>query len=78
MTRYEISTPDGLLHRVDAMTHVRDTNGLTLYVEGGKAVAMFPMFNWMRVATEDAAVPTEPEANATGAGEVASPAASGE
>ncbi|MDH0042445.1 hypothetical protein [Pseudomonas juntendi] len=51
MSQYEVSTPDGVLHNIEAATHVRDSNGLTLLVDGGKAVAMFPVFNWMRLVT---------------------------
>lgn len=79
MTKYEVSTPDGVLHRIEAVTHTRDTNGLTLLVDGGKAVAMFPVFNWMRVADvqADAVVSGKP---ASDSGEVgtSSPVAEGE
>ncbi|QBF27168.1 hypothetical protein EXN22_16260 [Pseudomonas tructae] len=57
MTSYEVSTPDGVLHLIEAVTHVRDSNGLTLLVDGGKAVAMFPVFSWMRMSAQVAASP---------------------
>ncbi|MFJ1336772.1 hypothetical protein ACIKP7_01370 [Pseudomonas caricapapayae] len=79
MTKYEVSTPDGVLHRIDAVTHTRDTNGLTLLVDGGKAVAMFPVFNWMRVAAAETEAGAAPKESAE-SGEVGttSPAAEGE
>jgi len=81
-TTYEVSTPDGVLHTIDALTHVRDSNGLTLLSDGGKAVAMFPVFSWMRqvpavVESTDTASSNNASETTT-SGEVVAPAASGE
>ena len=79
MTKYEVKTSDGVIHRIEASTHVLDSNGLTLYVDGGKAVAIFAKFEWMREAAAETAAVVEPEAPAdTGSGEVVTPVASGE
>lgn len=79
MTKYEVSTPDGVLHQIEAVTHTRDTNGLTLLVDGGKAVAMFPVFNWMRVAAVEAEVVAAPKESAeSGEAGTSSPVAQGE
>ncbi|MCO7563559.1 hypothetical protein NJI34_00260 [Pseudomonas sp. S 311-6] len=85
MTTYEVGTPDGILHTIEAITHVRDSNGLTLLVDGGKAVAMFPVFSWMRLAssvvepgTGTTEVISTEAGETTTSGEVAAPAASGE
>lgn len=78
MSQYEVSTPDGVLHRVEAVTRVRDSNGLTLLVEGGKAVAMFPVFNWMRLVNVVVDTGTSSTSETTTSGEVVAPAASGE
>ncbi|WP_207877459.1 hypothetical protein [Pseudomonas sp. 32_A] len=85
MSQYEIKDPDGQVHRIEAVTHVLDSNGLTLYASAGVVVAIFPKFSWMRqqqavvkepVSTGEAGN-TEPEEPAHGA-EVASPVAAGE
>lgn len=79
MTKYEVKTPDGVVHRIEASTHVLDSNGLTLYVDGGKAVAIFSKFEWMREAVADTVVEVGLGASAdSGAGEVVAPVASGE
>lgn len=79
MTQYEVSTPDGVLHTIEAATHVRDSNGLTLLIDGGKSVAMFPVFNWMRVQSVVADTSASTNTSETTASrEVAAPAATGE
>ncbi|WP_442108705.1 hypothetical protein [Pseudomonas sp. NUPR-001] len=79
MTKYEVKTADGVIHRIEASTHVLDSNGLTLYVDGGKAVAIFAKFEWMREAATETSVAVQPEAPAdSGAGEVVTPVAGGE
>lgn len=61
MTQYEVKDPDGQVHRIEALTHVLDSNGLTLYASAGVVVAIFPKFAWMRqvqaVVVEDPSVP---------------------
>lgn len=86
MTQYEVKTPDGLVHRIEAVTHVLDSNGLTLYVSAGAAAAIFPKFDWMRqvqavvadpaTSTDDASTTSAGET--TTSGEVVAPAATGE
>ncbi|MDM9555607.1 hypothetical protein QU926_18460 [Pseudomonas asiatica] len=86
MTKYEVKTPDGLVHRIEALTHVLDSNGLTLYVSAGAAAAIFPKFDWMRQVQSVVADPvtgTENTASSnagdsTTSGEVVAPAATGE
>ncbi|MCE0854017.1 hypothetical protein LU689_29390 [Pseudomonas asiatica] len=78
MTQYQVKDPDGVVHRIEAVTHVLDSNGLTLYASAGVVVAIFPKFSWMRqqqAVVEDSA--TE-EGESTDSGEVVTPAASGE
>lgn len=80
MIKYEVKTPDGLMHRIEAVTHVHDSNGLTLYASAGAVVAIFPKFEWMRQSTavaEDSAGPGQLPGDSS-SGEVAAPAASGE
>ena len=50
MSTYEIKTTDGTIHKITAVTHVRDAMGLTLFADAGRAVAMFPTFDWMRLS----------------------------
>lgn len=80
MSIYKVNTPDGRTHVVEAYTHVRDSNGLTLVAEGGKQVAMFPAFNWMLVSEAEKSEEQAPanETPATDESSVTSPAASGE
>lgn len=77
MTQYQVQTPDGQVHRIEAYTHVLDSNGLTLYASGSAAVAIFPKFDWMRqaqvVVAEQPSVPAESQASGT-----STPVASGE
>lgn len=77
MTQYQVQTPDGQVHRIEAYTHVLDSYGLTLYASGSAAVAIFPKFDWMRqvqaVVADQPSVPTAPQV-----GDTASPVASGE
>lgn len=78
---YEVKTTDGVVHRIDALTHVLDSNGLTLYVTAGSAAAIFPKFEWMRQSAQvaEAPVTTLPStAEATDSSEVSAPVASGE
>lgn len=79
MTNYEVKTADGVLHSIEAVTHVHDSFGLTLYLSEGRAAAIFPKFEWMRqtaVAAEQA--PTAGTTSTTTSGEVVVPAATGE
>lgn len=78
MTKYEVSTPDGVLHIIEAVTHVRDSNGLTLLVDGGKSVAMFPVFTWMRQTATVIDTPAVTLPTSTASAEVSTPAATGE
>lgn len=62
MIQYEIKTPDGQIHRIEAMNHTNDSLGLTLYMTGSAAVAVFPKFEWMRLTQNVVAEkPSEPE-----------------
>lgn len=79
MTQYEVKTADGVMHSIEAVTHVHDSLGLTLYLPAGRAAAIFPKFEWMRqkaVAAEQA--PTAGTTSNTTSGEVVAPAATGE
>ncbi|WP_136474537.1 hypothetical protein [Pseudomonas sp. DG56-2] len=83
MTQYEIKDTDGQVHRIEAVTHVLDSNGLTLYASAGVVVAIFPKFAWMRqvqavVADSSADSTSAPSAEETTSGEVVAPAATGE
>lgn len=77
MTQYQVQTPDGQVHSIEAYTHMLDSNGLTLYLDKGVAVAIFPKFDWMRqaqvVVAEQPSVPVEPQTSGT-----STPVASGE
>lgn len=80
MTQYQVKDPDGVVHRIEAVTHVLDSNGLTLYASAGVVVAIFPKFSWMR---QQQAVVEESTTGAdagetTTSGEVVAPAATGE
>ncbi|PIK76372.1 hypothetical protein [Pseudomonas sp. 382] len=80
MTQYQVKDPDGVVHRIEAVTHVLDSNGLTLYASAGVVVAIFPKFSWMR---QQQAVVVESTTGAeasesTTSGEVVAPAATGE
>lgn len=78
MISYEIKTPDGLIHRIEALNHVNDSLGLTLYKEGSGVVAIFPRFEWMRqvnAVVVDKPVTPDP---VTGNSGTTSPVVSGE
>ena len=81
MSQYEVKTSDGVIHRIEAVTHTNDSLGLTLYGSAGSTVGIFPKIEWMRL------VPAVVETTDTGStdagdtatsGEVVTPAASGE
>ncbi|WP_176506153.1 hypothetical protein [Pseudomonas urethralis] len=86
MTQYEIKDTDGQVHRIEAVTHVLDSNGLTLYASAGVVVAIFPKFAWMRqvqAVVADTATGTDYASSTsagetTTSGEVVAPAATGE
>ncbi|MCE1084720.1 hypothetical protein LU642_29505 [Pseudomonas asiatica] len=79
MTQYEVKDSDGQVHRIEAVTHVLDSNGLTLYASAGAAVAIFPRFAWVRQVQAVVADTTVTDAGeSTASGEVVAPAASGE
>ncbi|MNC03779.1 hypothetical protein D3C81_1680850 [compost metagenome] len=85
MAQYEIKDPDGQIHRIEAVNHVLDSNGLTLYASGSAVVAIFPKFAWMRQVQAVVADPaTSTDTGSTNAGEtttsgeVVAPAATGE
>lgn len=78
MAQYEVKTPDGVLHDIEAVTHVRDSNGLTLLGDEGKTVAMFPSFSWMRLVPAQGQEPVAPVEGATGDAGTSSPVAVGE
>ncbi len=61
MSSYRVKTDDQT-HVIEAFTHTRDSNGLTLLTDGGKAIAMFPTFSWMVIATQPEQKPAEEEA----------------
>ncbi|KPM67597.1 hypothetical protein HB13667_06010 [Pseudomonas putida] len=81
MSQYEVKTADGVVHRIEAVTHTNDSLGLTLYGLAGSTVGIFPKIEWMRLvpavvessdsASTDAGEPTT-------SGEVVAPAATGE
>lgn len=75
---YEVKTPDGVVHRIDALTHVLDSNGLSLYVTGGGAAAIFPKFDWMRQTAKVIETPAVTLPSTTENAEVSTPAATGE
>ncbi|MNP28219.1 hypothetical protein D3C76_1211740 [compost metagenome] len=80
MTQYQVKDPDGVVHRIEAVTHVLDSNGLTLYASAGVVVAIFPKFSWMRqqqAVVEEPASTTD-SGESTTSGEVVAPAATGE
>ncbi|WP_332774424.1 hypothetical protein [Pseudomonas sp. ESBL1] len=69
MAQYEVKTFDGVVHRIEAVTHVLDSNGLTFYANGGVVEAIFPKFEWMRqaqAAVEETATPVEETAGDAG------------
>lgn len=86
MAQYEIKDPDGQIHRIEAVNHVLDSNGLTLYATGSAVVAIFPKFAWMRqvqAVVADPATGTDDTSSTsagetTTSGEVVAPAATGE
>lgn len=80
MTQYQVKDPDGVVHRIEAVTHVLDSNGLTLYASAGVVVAIFPRFSWMRQlqAVVDESPSTTDAGETTTSGEVVAPAATGE
>lgn len=75
---YEVKTPDGVVHRIDALTHVLDSNGLTLYVTAGSAAAIFPKFDWMRQVAQVVDTPANTLPSSTDNAEVSTPVAAGE
>jgi hypothetical protein len=79
MSQYEIKDPDGQVHRIEAVNHVLDSNGLTLYAYGSSVVAIFPKFAWMRQVQAVVADTTSTDTSeSTTSGEVVAPAATGE
>ncbi|AGA72640.1 MULTISPECIES: hypothetical protein [Pseudomonas] len=81
MSQYEVKTADGVVHRIEAITHTNDSLGLTLYGQAGSTVGIFPKIEWMRlvpavVESSDTASSNAGETNTSG--EVAAPAATGE
>lgn len=90
MTQYQVKDPDGVVHRIEAVTHVLDSNGLTLYASAGVVVAIFPKFSWMRqqqAVVEESTSTTDTSGTdtastdageSTTSGEVVAPAATGE
>lgn len=83
MTQYQVKTPDGVVHRIEAVTHVNDSLGLTLYATAGGTAAIFPRFEWMRLVPAVVDQPadsssTTSASETTNSGEVVAPAATGE
>lgn len=78
MTQYEVKTADGVLHSIEAVTHVHDSFGLTLYLSAGRAAAIFPKFEWMRQTAVAAEQAPATGTTSTTSGEVVAPAATGE
>lgn len=78
MTQYQVKDPDGVVHRIEAVTHVLDSNGLTLYASAGVVVAIFPKFSWMRQQQAVVEESATEAGESTDSGEVVTPAASGE
>jgi len=81
MSQYEVKTADGVVHRIEAITHTNDSLGLTLYGQAGSTVGIFPKIEWMRlvpsvVESTDTASTTTGES--TTSGEVVAPAATGD
>ncbi len=69
MSQYEIKDPDGQIHRIEAINHVLDSNGLTLYATGSAVVAIFPKFAWMRQVQAVVADTTSTDTASTNAGD---------
>lgn len=78
MTQYQVKDPDGVVHRIEAVTHVLDSNGLTLYASAGVVVAIFPKFSWMRQQQAVVEESATEAGESTTSGEVVGPAATGE
>lgn len=78
MIQYQVKDLDGVVHHIEAVTHVLDSNGLTLYSSVGVVVAIFPKFAWMRQTQAVIAQPEEQAKAVSGSDEVAAPAATGE
>lgn len=80
MSQYEVKDPDGAVHRIEAVTHVLDSNGLTLYASAGVVVAIFPKFSWMRQqqAVVEESTSTADTTSTDGVETTNSPAAEGE
>lgn len=82
MSQYEVKTSDGVIHRIEAVTHTNDSLGLTLYGAAGSTVGIFPKIEWMRLApavvdsTESAS--TDAVASTGGVEATSSPVAEGE
>ncbi|MNM07769.1 hypothetical protein D3C81_178210 [compost metagenome] len=80
MSQYEVKTADGVVHRIEAVTHTNDSLGLTLYGQAGSTVGIFPKIEWMRLvpAVVEVAEPATDAGETTTSGEVAAPAATGD
>ncbi|MBH3412538.1 hypothetical protein [Pseudomonas putida] len=79
MSQYEVKTADGVVHRIEAITHTNDSLGLTLYGQAGSTVGIFPKIEWMRlVPAVVESTDTATTGESTTSGEVAAPAATGE
>ena len=81
MSQYEVKTADGVVHRIEAITHTNDSLGLTLYGSAGSTVRIFPKIEWMRLVpavVESSDTASSNAGESTTGGEVAAPAATGE
>lgn len=81
MSQYEVKTADGVVHRIEAITHTNDSLGLTLYGSAGSTVGIFPKIEWMRLVpavVESTDTASTSAGESTISGEVAAPAATGE
>ncbi|AXQ48905.1 MULTISPECIES: hypothetical protein [Pseudomonas] len=81
MSQYEVKTADGVVHRIEAITHTNDSLGLTLYGQAGSTVGIFPKIEWMRLVpavVESTDTASTSSGEATTSGEVVAPAATGE
>jgi len=81
MSQYEVKTADGVVHRIEAITHTNDSLGLTLYGQAGSTVGIFPKIEWMRLVpavVESSDTASTSTGESTTSGEVVAPAATGE
>ncbi|MDA3152277.1 hypothetical protein JR313_20190 [Pseudomonas aeruginosa] len=76
MSSYEVKTSDGIVHKVEANTHIIDSIGLHLYAEAGRVVAVFRTFEWVCVTPAVVNAPADPVQPAPET--TASPEATGE